>query len=153
MNESSAIWVPATPGDAAAVHALVKAFYTEEQLVYDESRTAPALDHLLATAELGVVFLLNQNHQPRGYFILTYGFSLEFGGRFVLLDELYLHPTSRSQGLGRLALQTAESWTRDQQIDTLRLEVNQHNDKAMKLYVKAGFGNDQRRILTKWVMS
>ncbi|MCA7026277.1 GNAT family N-acetyltransferase, partial [Stenotrophomonas acidaminiphila] len=45
-----------------------------------------------------------------GYITLGWCFSVEQGGRFVLLDELYLAPAARGRGWGREALALARDW-------------------------------------------
>ena len=83
-----------------------------------------------------------------GYITLGWCFSIEQGGRFVLLDELYLVPAVRGQGLGRQALALAAQWARQQGAAVMRLEVNHHNARAKALYLSAGYRDDARDILT-----
>ena len=82
--------------------------------------------------------------------MLTFGFSPEFGGRFALLDELYLAPDVRGQSQGKAALAHAEAWASVQGARTTRLEVTRHNTKALSIYLKYGYRDDGRCILTKW---
>ncbi len=83
-----------------------------------------------------------------GYITLGWCFSVEQGGRFVLLDELYLGPAARGRGWGRQALALARDWAAGQGAAVIRLEVNHHNAKAKSLYLSAGYRDDERDILT-----
>jgi GNAT superfamily N-acetyltransferase len=151
MNPSSSVWTPATAGDVPRVVELMRDFYAEEKLVYHEERAVRAVSELFVEPVPGRVFLLREGAEVHGYVVGTMGFSLEFGGRFVLLDELYLRPTVRGRGEGRRALACIETWARDQGVFTTRLEVNDHNEKARAIYVKAGYVDERRGIFTKWI--
>ena len=55
---ASPAWTQTTPGDLPVVLLLMRAFYAEERLDYDDARSSKALHELLAEPELGAVFLL-----------------------------------------------------------------------------------------------
>jgi len=83
-----------------------------------------------------------------GYAVLAMGFSLEQGGHFALLDELYLTPQGRGRGRGKQALAIIEQRARGRGIARLRLEVNRHNALARRLYLATGYIDDTRDLLT-----
>jgi hypothetical protein len=85
MSTTNPQWKPATAADALRILALMRDFYAEEDLVYDENRAHAALSELLMTPSYGQIFLLRDDSEWLGYFVATFGFSLEFGGRYVLL--------------------------------------------------------------------
>ena len=109
-------WQAATLADAPALLDLMEAFYAEEGIPFDGPTQGRALDVLLADPTLGAAFLLLPAGSrmplaaPRGHLVLTRGHSLEFGGAFYLLDELYLEPGVRGQGEGARALAFAGDW-------------------------------------------
>ncbi len=143
-------WVLASQEDITVVLALMQGFYAEENLHYNGAAASIAVSNLLADPGIGAVFLLRDSvGEPRGYFVVTLGYSLEFGGRYALLDELFLQPSARGQGAGKSALNVAESWAVSCKATTLRLEVNHHNKKARSIYLKSGFQDDQRDLLSK----
>ena len=81
--------------------------------------------------------LIEADGQPAGYLYLTQCYSAEVGGRCVFLEEIYLAPAFRGQGLGGEILAWIES-----QYPTarrFRLEVNDINQNAIRLYQKAGY--------------
>lgn len=141
-------WREAVAADEPAVLALLEAFYVEDHIAFESTRVRRAFRELVADAALGRVFLLGDAAGLRGYLVLTFGFSLEFGGRFVLLDELYLAPSLRGQGWGQHSLAFAESWARAQGVSALRLELNHANTRARALYLKSGFTDDCRDLFT-----
>lgn len=144
-------WSIATGDDIGIVLALMRDFYEEEQLVYDKDRSYSAVSDLLADPSIGMVFLLRCGSDTYGYCVGSFGFTLEFGGRFILLDELYISPAARGRGEGKRALSILESWAEKRGAVTARLEVSHHNQKALAIYLKFGYLNDERRILTKWL--
>ena len=153
---------PATAADLETVLGLMRAFYAEDHLVFDELIARRALHELFAHPELGTITLLlspspaidpvaSSASAVIGHFTLTYGFSLEFHGRFALLDELYLIPSVRGRGWGRQSLALAATTARDHGINALRLEVNQANAHARSVYLKAGFQDNRRDLFTQWL--
>lgn len=146
-------WIEATPGDEDAVFALLEAFYEEEHITLRREETRAALRTLLREPRAGRVFLLKNEaapdaEKPAGYIVTAFWHSLEFGGRVVVLDELYLAPDARGRGLGRESLAFVRAWAKTQGAAAVRLEVNHHNTHAKAVYLKAGFADDRRDIMT-----
>lgn len=141
----------ATPADEPALLVLMREFYAEEHLAFDELIARPAVSDLLADPRLGQLMLLEVASHPIGYLALTFGFSLELHGRYALLDELYLAPSVRGRGWGRYCLELATSVARDHGTKALRLEVNHTNVHARGLYLRNGFRDDQRDLFTRWL--
>ena len=83
----------------------------------------------------GVLILVDG--QPAGYLYITLCYSAEVGGRCVFLEEIYLAPKFRGQGLGGEIL----SWIEQQYPSArrFRLEVNGINRNAVHLYEKMGY--------------
>lgn len=83
----------------------------------------------------GLLILVDD--QPAGYLYITLCYSAEVGGRCVFLEEIYLRPEFRGRGLGIEIL----AWIEKQYpaARRFRLEVNQINQGAVRLYEKAGY--------------
>lgn len=153
----SLVWRPATLADGPVVLELIHAFYAEEKITFDAATQGRSLDCLLADPSLGGVFLLvpgsapgsaPENHAALGHLVLTRGHSLEFGGRFLLLDELYIAPAIRGRGEGQRALEFAAGVARDTGAQALRLEVAHENHRARGTYRRAGFATETRDLMT-----
>lgn len=138
----------AQPADFPQLITMVRDFYVEDQIPYIAERVEPGLHTLLDEPSCGAALLLLADDQVVGYITLGWCFSVEQGGRFVLLDELYLGPAARGRGWGRQALALARDWAAGQGAAVIRLEVNHHNAKAKALYLSAGYRDDERDILT-----
>lgn len=139
----------ATPADLPLLMQHIADFYAEDQIVLHPARVAAGMQALLQDPRHGAVLILSTDGLDfAGYITLGWCFSVEQGGRFALLDELYLAPAARGAGLGRKALALAADWARVQGAAVMRLEVNHHNARAKALYLSCGYADDQRDILT-----
>ena len=81
--------------------------------------------------------LIEMDGQPAGYLYISQCYSAEVGGRCIFLEEIYLAPAFRGRGLGGEIL----AWI-ERQYPTarrFRLEVNDINQNAIRLYQKAGY--------------
>ena len=138
---------PATGTDLPALLAMMRTFCAEDRIPFDADRVAAAATALITDALHGTILLLGDDAEA-GYLVLTRGFSLEQGGAYVLLDELFVADHARGRGLGAAALALAAQQARDWGATRLRLEVHHHNARAKALYLRGGFRDDHRDMLT-----
>src|SRR5262245_11342731 len=89
---------PGRVTDLEAIVPLVQEFCAVDGHPYDEALVRGALGPLLASDQHGVVWLAVQDEAVAGYAVVTWGYSLESGGRDALLDELYVR--ARRKGVG-----------------------------------------------------
>jgi ribosomal protein S18 acetylase RimI-like enzyme len=126
----------------------------EDALDFDLQRIERGLAALWAQPELGEVLLwLTAQGEVVGYAVLTRCFSIEMGGRYGLLDELYLGPAARGRGWGGQAIVLVEARARALGLDLLRMEVNHHNGAAKRLYQRMGYHDDARDQLSKHLLA
>jgi ribosomal protein S18 acetylase RimI-like enzyme len=137
--------------DISALLEMMRGFYGQQEMRFDESAARRAIDRLLKSPEHGQIYLIFRGPALAGYFALTFCFSLEFHGRFALFDELYLREPFRRQKLGESVVGFAEGICRREGIAALRLEVGRENQTAQALYKKSGFAEDARNLMTKWL--
>lgn len=117
--------------DIALVLSMLKNFYVEDRIPFDEERVQSGLSQLVDRDESGSLLLItNDDNHVIGYVILGWCFSVEYGGRYLLLDEFYLIPAVRGRGLGRTILKAVIDYSRKNNACALRLEVNHHNTGA-----------------------
>lgn len=124
-------------------------FNREESIEWDVVEGEKVLQKLLTSPHLGLVGLLEQKSELIGYFVLTWGFDLEWGGRDAFLTELFLVEQCRGQGLGSDALVAIEEVARRAEARALHLLVRHDNAPAQRLYRSAGFAPPPRDFLTK----
>ncbi|HET8889131.1 MAG TPA: GNAT family N-acetyltransferase, partial [Candidatus Angelobacter sp.] len=130
---------------------LMREFYSQQQMRFDEAAASRAVTSALNAPGLAQIYFIFRGPELAGYFTLTYCFSLEFHGRFGLLDELYLREPFRRQKLGKAVVAFAEDLCKKAGIEALRLEVGRENQPAQSLYRTAGFKEDERNLMTKWL--
>lgn len=130
---------------------MMREFYAQQHMRFDEAVASRTIHQILGKPDKGQIYLIFLGQQLAGYFALTFCFSLEFHGRFALLDEIYLRESFRRQKLGQGVVGFAEGICRQQGITALRLEVGRENQAALSLYRNSGFAEESRRLMTKWL--
>jgi GNAT superfamily N-acetyltransferase len=130
----------AEPGDLDDLVTLVREFYEIDHHSFDPDHVVAALGPLLADDTVGQVWLVDDPEhpdEPGGYAVITWGWSLESGGRECLLDELYVR--ARGQGLGTRVLIELLERAEAAGARAVFLETEAHNHHAREFYGKAGF--------------
>jgi diamine N-acetyltransferase len=133
------IFQPATRNDIDLLLQFNQALNEHDGTQADTAKIHAGLLGLLEHPEWGQIWLIMQEQQAIGYLVLTWGYSLEFGGRDAFIDELYLVPAARGRGLGQQILQFAAEQCRANGIQAVHLEVDADNHQAQNAYDRAGF--------------
>ena len=128
---------------------LVQEFHKTEKLAFDEKLDRDVLANFLADASLGQLWLIQQEDEAIGYIILTLGYSLEYRGRDAFIDEFYIRPNYRGQGIGSQTLAFVEDACRVWGVQALHLEVDFENSDAQRLYRRVGYQRHNRFLMTK----
>jgi GNAT superfamily N-acetyltransferase len=131
---------------------LVKEFHEHEQIAFDEKVDDDVLSNFLANDSLGQLWLIQQESEVIGYLILTLGYSVEYRGRDAFIDEFYLRPQYRKQGIGTKTLAFAEDACRVLGVQAIHLEVDFDNPDAHRLYDKIGYQRHNRFLMTKQLL-
>ena len=139
---------PAGDEDVPLLVALMTEFYVEAATPLDASRAAAAFAALLADDRLGNVWLIRRGHEDVGYVVVTFSYSVEFGGRNAFVDDLFIRAPFRGQGLGTAALKEVCACCKAQGVRALHLETGRDNAVAHALYRRAGFKVTDRQLLT-----
>lgn len=142
----------AAESDTDILLELMKEFYVIEHLNYDEKVIRTGLLQIFNNKNNGYAHLIKVDSNPAGYFILTFGFSLEFHGRDALVDELYVREEYRGKGIGSACLKKIEDLCRRNDIHAVHLEVDRTNIRAKELYLRTGYYDHNRHLLTKWLI-
>ena len=128
-------------GDRAAFTLMHRDFYSspavvhgitevKRQLIFDTIvNGSPYLD--------GYIFLEDDGKGPKGYALVARGYSTEAGGPSVWLEELYIAPRARGQGLASEFLEFLLKNYKDAK--RFALEVSPNNIDVVRLYMRHGF--------------
>ncbi|MEO1400993.1 MAG: GNAT family N-acetyltransferase [Cyanobacteria bacterium J06635_1] len=142
---------PAQLSDLETLLAMMADFYQGQQLPFSALDAQVAIAGLIQAPHYGGIWLIQLHTQTIGYLALCIGYSLEYKGPDAFLDEIYIQPTYRSQGIGTQAIAFAENICRERNIHALHLEVEHHNPKAQRFYEKTGYVLHNRALMTKWL--
>lgn len=110
-----------------------------------------ALAELASNSDFGGAWIIRVDGAPAGYVALTACYSLEFHGRFGLLDELFIADQWRGKGIGPAALAFIGRECRARGWEAVRLEVGTENLHAQEVYRRGGYQLDERHLMTKWL--
>ena len=116
---------------------LVSEFCVTDQHTFDPDRVTRALVPLLEDDAHGVVYLVDNE---QGYVVITWGYSLESGGREALIDEIYLR--RRGEGLGSKVMDALFDDMAARGVVKMFLETETHNRRARRFYARQGFVED-----------
>lgn len=136
--------------EAQLFEGMVIALYEEDPCGQPISRTKirRTIEEFQDHPDKGAITLFWMDGEAVGYAITVYMWSNEFGGDIAVLDELYVKPSWRGQGIGRRFLsQIGESASSG--LKGILLEVTPDNDRAMALYGREGFAAPSNRHLFK----
>lgn len=137
----------ARPQDLERLLVLVAAFHAEEGITQSDEERAKALTPLLEGIPHGCIYLIGPSRAPLGYVIITFGWSVEFGGMDGFVDEIYIRPTVRGRGIASEVLIELPKALAAAGMTALHLEVDRTNETAQKLYLRSGFKPRERYML------
>ncbi len=101
---------------------------------FERIRVAAQLDRLLSEPRLGAGWLATASGVAVGYLLAVYVFSLEHLGITAEIDEFYVAPTQRAQGIGSELLKIAESEFRRFGCTNVSLQLARHNSSVRGFY-------------------
>ena len=83
-------------------------------------------------------YILENTDEIQGYAMIAKSFSTEFGKQCIWIEDLYIREEYRGMGIGK----TFIDFITEKYTDCVfRLEVEDENEHAVKLYKKCGFIN------------
>ena len=107
-----------------------------------------ALDGVLTDPTRGAVLIAREHGAIVGVAYLSFVWTLEHGGLSSWLEELYVIPPRRGQGIGGRLLDQSLTLARARGCAAVDLEVEAEHARAETLYARAGF---RRHTRARWV--
>lgn len=129
-----------TTNDKSSVFQMMKDFYSS-QAVFTNGSDEIFLNDIENcindnTFLEGYVFFDLDTKEIQGYAMIAKSFSTEFGKPCIWIEDLYVKSAYRGKGIGNIFM----DFITHQYTDCIfRLEVEEENDIAIKLYKKFGF--------------
>ena len=127
-----------TEADRETVLSMMRTFYASPAVLTNGSEEifAADIDACVSNNPYLEGYMILWDDQVAGYAMAAKSFSTEFGKPCVWLEDLYLKPEFRGQGIGSAFL--ADLAMRYPKA-ILRLEVEEENERAIAVYRKGGF--------------
>lgn len=133
--------------DIPELSQMMKDFYAIDFYPFDEKTTTGNFQKFINNDNYGNCFKIICEGEVAGYIILVKYFSFEFGGEILFLDELFVKPEFQGKSLGKKALEFVKDFSVANNFKVVLLEIENHNEKAKKLYEHYGFQNHKRSLM------
>lgn len=130
------------------VASLIECQFAEHRIPIDRRAIDAAIGKVLGSSRVGFILVARRRDLAAGVAYVAFTWSLEHGGRSAWLEELYVIPEMRGQGVGGALLEAALARAREEGCAAVDLEVDRDHACAEHLYRRAGFAPLPR---TRWV--
>ena len=132
----------ATPADAATLGRLLWDFNTEFETDTDDAEVlAGRFERLLARDDVLAVLVEDGDGRAQGFALVTLRPAVWFDGPVSQLEELYVVPELRDQGLGTAVLTEARGLAREQGSPEMHINVDEVDADTRRFYERHGFVN------------
>jgi GNAT superfamily N-acetyltransferase len=132
---------PVTAKDVPALLPLVEQYWIFEDVAgFDAPAVARELERLCADPLLGSGWVATANGVTVGYLLAVYVFSLEHLGLTAEIDEFFVLPSARGNGIGVSLLRQAEDEFVRRGCTNVSLQLGRGNDRARVFYRAHGYG-------------
>lgn len=133
---------------ATAVEAMMAALYAEDPAGHavDTAGFRRTIETLLREPGAGHIILFLETGEPVGYAVLIPYWSNEFGGRLIVIDELFVIPERRGRGIAKAFFAYLRAAPPMESVG-VALEVTPGNLRAQKLYASMGFAPRKNTVL------
>jgi GNAT superfamily N-acetyltransferase len=130
----------ATPGDALVVRTLIAAFRDHLRATTPEDSSIDAfLPTALSDPDLEFCCAFSSEGHGVGYTQTRFFRSVWVSGVEAQLEDLFVVPRARGDGVGRRLLDFALARAERRGVRAVGLNTNERNEPARRLYEKAGF--------------
>jgi len=150
MTTSGLTYRAAVPSDINVLLRLMQGLQQDDpwSVPFREEEVRETVRELLVSRSAGRAFLICHGELYIGYLVLSFDFSIEYGGKNAWIDELFVQGEFRGKGVGSEAMNFAVQTAREFGAKFLHLEVNRGNP-AIDLYRRFGFEDHDRYLLSK----
>jgi GNAT superfamily N-acetyltransferase len=138
----------ASLADIAQLVAMMTEFYSDSPYTLNPRRATEAFGSLLADERLGNVWFIQANSRDVGYVVLTYCFTMTYGGLSAVVDDFFIRPAFRGAGLGKAAMAEVRSFCASRGVRAMHVETGRDNAPALAVYRRAGFVDTDHAHLT-----
>lgn len=128
------------PSDKKEYLAMSEEFYATDAVLHPvpKKNFEKTFDLLLTGSRYANAYLAESDGKAAGYALLSFTWSNEAGGMVAWLEELYVRPGYRGQGIGQSMIARVFQDFGDKAV-RYRLETEDSNTGARRLYQRIGF--------------
>lgn len=134
--------------DVAPILHLLRTQLQEHDIALTDEVLQRATQRLIEDHALGRILTARLDGELVGVAVISFLWTLEHGGPAAWLDEVYVEPARRGEGIGWQLVEAAMQVARDSGCIALDLEVDAGHDAAERLYQRMGFRRHRR---VRWV--
>ena len=127
-----------TPKDKSAVLEMMRVFYTSPAVFTNGSEEIflSDIENCINDNPYLEGYVIENLKEIQGYAMIAKSFSTEFGKPCFWIEDIYIKDEYRGAGLGKMLMDFILKKYTD---CIFRLEVEEENERAVKLYEKCGF--------------
>jgi GNAT superfamily N-acetyltransferase len=138
----------ATDADLDPILQLLVQQFEEHKIRIGLPLLEQAVTHLLCNELWGLCLVARKRDQVVGLAVVAFSWTLEHAGKTAWLDELYVRPEDRGQGVGTALIDGVVRKAEALGCRAIDLEVDQEHRRAERLYARLGFRHLAR---SRWV--
>lgn len=124
--------------DRAEIKAMMHIFYSSPAVHTNGSEEIfdNDIDNCVNSSPYLEGYVFEENGVIQGYAMLAKSFSTEFGKMCIWIEDIYFKPECRGMGIGSRFIEFVKDKYHNA---VLRLEVEEENERAVRVYKKGGF--------------
>ena len=139
---------PATRDDATVIASLVRELADYEKLLPEAKATPADFRRELESPNPVIHVLLAEfNGEPAGFALYFFNFSTFVGRPGLYLEDLFVRPALRSQGIGRALLRALAQVAQQRGCGRMEWAVLDWNEPALRFYKSLG-----ARQMNEWIV-
>jgi len=140
----------ATADDIDKLMPMVAGLHLQLGVSQSEEQRRAALEMLYAEDIQAAIWLIGPSRSPVGYIAVSFGYSIELGGRDAMIDEFFIRQAVRGRGMGTQTLQILLPMLRQMGVKAVHMEVDRNTPDARNLYARSGFSpRDSYHLMTR----
>lgn len=149
MNEALARTCLATVDHLGDIVRLLAVQLSEHQIELDSGRLEAAVRGVMEDPARGFFMVLQVDSHTVGAAYVSFIWALEHGGHSAWLEEIFIDPACRTNGLGTRFLQAVMAECAARGCAALDLEIDAAHERVRSLYRRHGFEELPRRRLVR----
>ncbi len=136
------------PADQDTVVGLLVAQTREHRIQVESESLSQVVARVLSDEQYGFLLVARVDRDIVGVAYVATILSVEHGGLVGWVEELYVSPAYRGQGVGRTLLNGVLEQAQELGLVALDLEVDVEHERAASLYARFGF---RKLMRSRWV--